>query len=209
MTLAQTERHALADLFGTLGPDQPTLCEGWDTKDLLIHLIVRDGRPDVIIGKVIKPLAGHAEKVEADFAERPWADLISIYRDGPPGWNPAGWGKLDELVNGGEMFIHHEDARRGQPNWKPRVFDAATTETLAGLVDSGFSKLMLRKSEVGVQAKLPTGRTVELKKGPQMVTISGEPGEIILYLSGRRAVEVELGGDPDGIAIFDGVKKGL
>jgi uncharacterized protein (TIGR03085 family) len=158
---------------------------------------------------MIKPLAGHADKVEADYAARPWTDLIAAYRNGPPAWNPMGWGKIDELANGGEMFIHHEDARRGQPNWKPRVFDAATTETLTGMVDSGMSKLMLRKSSVGVQAVLPTGRTVELKKGPRTVTLTGEPGEILLYLSGRHAAEVELTGDPDAIAAFGGVKKGL
>jgi uncharacterized protein (TIGR03085 family) len=107
------------------------------------------------------------------------------------------------------MFIHHEDARRGQPNWKPRVLDSATTETLAEMVDSGISKLVLRKSSVGVQVKLPTGRTIELKKGPKTVTMSGEPGEILLYLAGRRAAEVELSGDPDAIAAFDGVKKGF
>ena len=208
MTLAQTERHALADLFGTLGPDQPTLCEGWDTKDLLIHLIVRDGRPDVAIAKMVKPLAGHADKIQAEYAARPWAELIDVYRSGPPGWNPMGWGKVDELANGGEMFIHHEDARRGQPDWKPRVFDSATSATLAGMVDSGMSKLMLRNSPVGVQAKLPTG-TVQLKKGPQPVTVSGEPGEILLYLSGRRVAEVDLTGDPEGIAKFGGVKKGF
>ena len=120
-----------------------------------------------------------------------------------------GWGKVDELANGGEMFIHHEDARRGQPEWKPRVFDSATTATLAGMVDSGMSKLMLRNSPVGVQAKLSTGRTVELKKGPKTVTVSGEPGEILLYLSGRPTAEVDLTGDPEGIAKFGGVKKGF
>jgi hypothetical protein len=41
MNLATTERAALADLFVTLGPDQPTLDEGWDTRDLLVHLLVR------------------------------------------------------------------------------------------------------------------------------------------------------------------------
>ena len=46
MNLAKSERAALADLFVTLGPDQPTLCEGWDTKDLLVHLLVRERRPD-------------------------------------------------------------------------------------------------------------------------------------------------------------------
>jgi len=48
-----------------------------------------------------------------------------------------------------------------------------------------------------------------LKKGPQPVTVSGEPGEILLYLSGRRVAEVDLTGDPEGIAKFDGVKKGF
>ena len=38
MSLARTERAALADLFEQVGPDQPTLCEGWQTLDLLIHL---------------------------------------------------------------------------------------------------------------------------------------------------------------------------
>ena len=42
MSLAQSERAQLADLFVTLGPDQPTLCEGWDTQDLLVHLLVRE-----------------------------------------------------------------------------------------------------------------------------------------------------------------------
>ena len=57
-----------------------------------------------------------------------------------------GWGKLEELSNGGEMFIHHEDARRGQPDWKPREFDAETAAALENMVGSGLSKFALRKS---------------------------------------------------------------
>ncbi len=38
---APIERAALADLMAELGPDAPTLCEGWTTRDLAAHLVVR------------------------------------------------------------------------------------------------------------------------------------------------------------------------
>src|SRR5664279_3478295 len=210
MNLAQSERAALADLFATLGPDQPTLCEGWDTRDLLTHLLVRERRPDAALGAVVKPLQGWTQKVQDGYAGRPWTELIEDYRSGPPGWNPAGWGKIDELTNSGEMFIHHEDARRGQPEWAPREFDPATTEQLAKMVGSGFSKLMVRKSPVGIHALLPNEQTVELKSGCPAVTIAGEPGEILLWLAGRDATKVELTGDRDAVeTLSTTLKRGL
>ena len=39
------ERHELSDLLDQLGPDQPTLCEGWTTADLAAHLVVRERDP--------------------------------------------------------------------------------------------------------------------------------------------------------------------
>ena len=209
MNLAKSERAALADLFVTLGPDQPTLCEGWDTKDLLVHLLVRERRPDAAAGNYVKPLQGWTEKVAAGYAEQPWTELIDEYRSGPPIWNPMGWGKLDELSNGGEMFIHHEDARRGQPNWKPREFDPETAAALENMVGSGLSKFALRKSTVGVVAQLPSGRTITLKEAEPMVTLAGEAGEIILWLAGRSAAEVELTGDEHAVATLQASERGL
>lgn len=58
MTLARSERSALADLLEQVGPAQPTLCAGWDTEDLLAHLLVRERRPDAAAGMLIIPLAG-------------------------------------------------------------------------------------------------------------------------------------------------------
>ena len=49
-SLARTERSALADLLDQIGPDQPTLCEGWTTRDLAAHLIARERRPDTLPG---------------------------------------------------------------------------------------------------------------------------------------------------------------
>ena len=120
-----------------------------------------------------------------------------------------GWGKLEELSNGGEMFIHHEDARRGQPNWKPREFDPETAAALENMVGSGLSKFALRKSTVGVVAQLPSGRTITLKEAEPMVTLAGEAGEIILWLAGRSAAEVELTGDEQAVAALRASERGL
>ena len=209
MSLAQSERSALADLFVHLGPDQPTLCEGWQTRDLVTHLIIRERRPDAAIGTVVKPMQGWTSKVAAGYAERPWSELVEEFRSGPQKWNPLRWNKIDEVANGAEMFIHHEDARRGQPGWTPRVLDEQTTHTLIGLLDSPLSKLSLRKSAVGVVAQLPGGRTIDLKSGEPAVTIAGEPGEILLWLSGRAACRVELQGDPSDVDAVSAVRRGV
>jgi uncharacterized protein (TIGR03085 family) len=209
MNLAKTERAALADLFLTLGPDQPTLCEGWDTQDLLIHLLVRENNPAGAIGQRVSLLHGAAEKAEADYAKRPWTELVEKYRSGPPGWNPTSWGKLDDLTNGGEMFIHHEDARRGQVGWEPRHLDAAATTELTKMVASGMSRLGLRRSPVGVVAVMPGSEPVTLKSGEPAVTITGEPGELILWISGRDACKVDFDGDAGAIGTVTSLKRGF
>ncbi|WP_254185823.1 hypothetical protein [Nocardioides panacis] len=42
---AQLERTALCDTALQVGEDGPTLCDGWDVKDLVVHLLVREGSP--------------------------------------------------------------------------------------------------------------------------------------------------------------------
>ena len=39
---AQIERQELCDLFESVGPDHPTLCEGWSSADLAAHLVLRE-----------------------------------------------------------------------------------------------------------------------------------------------------------------------
>jgi uncharacterized protein (TIGR03085 family) len=209
MNLARSERSALADLFVTLGPDQPTLCEGWDTKDLLIHLLVRERSPLGSVGGRVPLLKPFTDKAAAEYAKRPWSELIDEYRSGPPLWNPAVWGKVDELTNSGEMFIHHEDARRGQVGWEPRRFDAKTVAQLAKMVSSGLSKLAVRKARCGVVAELPGGRIVNLKSGEPTVTVAGEPGELVLWLSGRDACNVDFSGDQAAVATLTAIKRGV
>src|ERR1700716_221246 len=124
MGVAKDERSALCDLFTELGPDQPTLCDGWRTRDLAAHLVLRERRPDAAAGIMIKALAGHTQRVQDSYAARPWPELVELVRSGPPAWWPTAIDAVDEAVNAAEFFVHHEDVRRGQPGWEPRPPDA-------------------------------------------------------------------------------------
>ena len=53
--LAQTERAALCDTALQVGEDQPTLSGEWTVKDLVVHLLVREGSP-AAVGILVKPL---------------------------------------------------------------------------------------------------------------------------------------------------------
>ncbi len=209
MTLAHAERLALADLLNEAGPDRPTLCEGWRTKELLAHLLVRERRPDAGLGALIRPLAGHLRSVTEAFQRRPWTEQVALLRSGPPGWNPMGWGKLDELANAGEMFIHHEDARRGVPDWKPRAFDSATTAELTQMIGSRAMRIVLRGIKCGVSAELPDGSKITMKTGEPEVVVHGAPGEVLLWAFGRDASEVELTGSDAAISAANGAHRGM
>jgi len=60
MSLTANERAELCDLFQQVGPDAPTLCEGWNTRDLLAHMLVRERRPDAAIAIVVPFFREHA-----------------------------------------------------------------------------------------------------------------------------------------------------
>ena len=52
MTFAKSERAELCDLFDRVGPDAPTLCQGWATHDLAAHLWIRETDPVGVSGLV-------------------------------------------------------------------------------------------------------------------------------------------------------------
>ncbi|MGO1949015.1 MAG: TIGR03085 family metal-binding protein [Mycobacteriaceae bacterium] len=199
MTISHDERVALADLLLSLGPDQPTLCEGWDTRDLAIHLVLREHRLDATAGMFVKPLSGHLDKVSAEYAEKPYEELVESYRNGPPTWNPM---KLaDKVINLGENFVHHEDARRGGGEWSPRDLPAGTRDALWKLA-SQSARSMVRSS--GATVKLVRtdgdGGSVTVGSGDPEVVLHGDAGELVLWLYGRdKACDVTIEGPVDKV----------
>jgi uncharacterized protein (TIGR03085 family) len=184
---AQYERAALCDHFAEVGPDAPTLCGDWRTRDLAAHLVLRERRPDAAIGIVVSfgPLAGHTARVQRALAARPWSELVALVRSGPPVWSPIRPAAVDRLANTVEYFVHHEDVRRASPGWSPRALDPDEQTALAAPLSR--AKLLVRRSPVGLRLERPDGTVAGSKAGPRTVTVRGEPGELLLFAWGRQA----------------------
>src|ERR1700691_4994808 len=119
MTAAQRERSALVSTFRQVGPDAPTLCAGWKTRDLAAHLVVRERSLDATPGIFLLFLAAYPQKVQNKGAQSTsWDGLVNLVASGPPIYSP--FKLLDSVATLGEMFIHHEDVRRAVDGWQPR-----------------------------------------------------------------------------------------
>lgn len=208
MGVARDERQALCDLFAELGPDAPTLCRGWQTKDLAAHLVVRERRPDASPGILIKPLARYVKRVQDSYAAKPWAELVDLVRSGPPVYSPFAIKAVDRMVNTAEFFVHHEDVRRARAGWQPRPPDPKR-DAATWAVTRRAGRMLLRRSPVGIVLRRPDGAEVVARRGPNQVSISGEPGELLLFAYGRDEVKIDFDGEQSSIGVVQGLRRGL
>jgi len=207
--VARQERQGICDLFLEVGPDAPTLCSGWTTRDLAAHLVVRESRPDAALGIVIKPLAGHGAAVQTKVAARAWPELVRDVREGPPLLSPFRLPGVQGVADPVEFTIHHEDVRRAQPEWVPRVLPAGEQDLLwARLTRMG--RLLARTSPVGVALRRSdTGEMSVAKAAQPSVTLIGQPLELLLRLYGRHECIVEVEGSAEAVSRFDTARFGM
>lgn len=197
--LAHADRVRLCDLMLEVGPAAPTLCEGWTTKDLAAHLVARDRRPDSVPGLVVERLSGWSEKVRAGELRRDYPALVAALRAGPPAWSPLAWARLDRLGNTHEMFVHYEDVRRARPGWEPRILDAQDEDDLWRVL-GWFAGRAFSRAPVGVVLRRPDGTTHAVGRRTPVVTVTGSPGELLLFAFGRQDhAKVDLDGDPAAV----------
>jgi len=210
VSFADAERAYLADALERLGPDAPTLCEGWDTRDLAIHLVIRERRPDAVPGMVVAGLAPWTDKVMNARRHDPYAELVAKVRMGPPVWSPFAVSGVAGLANALEFFVHHEDVRRAQPGWEPRELDADVEDLIWSRLRRQ-ARVMLRNAPVGVTLRREdNGAEAVAKASTPVVTVTGQPGELLLYAFGRRsAARVKLTGDAGAIARLEAADVGL
>jgi len=203
-SFARSERHQLCDLMLEVGPDAPTLCDGWNVIDLAAHLVVREhdvwAAPGIVVGGPFRSLLEQAMKRRrTQGLER----LVELIRDGAP--------RIYELLPAGaqlsEYFIHHEDVRRANGRG-PRTGLADLDEALARLLRAAGARLLSRV-ETGVDVVWNGGVLYRHGSDPRAV-LSGRPGELLLYLTGRgRAAEVELSGEPAAVAALETARLGV
>ncbi|WP_128429150.1 TIGR03085 family metal-binding protein [Streptomyces cyaneus] len=209
-TFAKRERLLLADLLEAEGPDAPTLCEGWTTRDLAAHVVVRERRPDAAAGILIKPLAPRLDKAMEEFAAKPYEELIQLIRTGPPRFSPFQLKQIDEASNTIEFYVHTEDVRRAQPDWTPRELDPVFQDALWSRLERS-ARLMGRSAPTGLVLRRPDGQTAVAHRGTPVVTVTGEPSELLMFSYGRQsAAKVDLDGDKDAIAkLHEGKQLGI
>jgi uncharacterized protein (TIGR03085 family) len=206
VSIAQRERAALVETMRNVGPDAPTLCEGWTTRDLAAHLVIREYRPDAAPGILIPFFAGHTEKVQNEVAEQTeWAQLLDKVAAGPPVYSPLKL--LDPVANIGEMFIHHEDVRRAQPGWTPRTLEPALTKSLRRTLPL-MARMTLSKAPGRVALRSLEGKTVLIAGQGPAVTVTGAPEELLLFAVGREA-HVDFEGDAAAVQAVQNASKGL
>jgi uncharacterized protein (TIGR03085 family) len=195
---ASEERKALADALQAAGPDAPTLCEGWLTRDLAAHLVLRERRPDAAAGILLKPLNGYNKKVQERLAAGDYAELVGKVRR-PQSFSLLRIGALEEAMNLVEFYVHHEDVRRAAGEHSPRALPPGYVDALRKRV-RGSAKLSARRFP-GTIVVEPTGMApFEAGAGGERVEVAGDPGELLLFFTGRqRVAQVSVQG-PDAVA---------
>lgn len=210
--LARAERARISAELTARGPDQATLCEGWTDYHMAAHLVVREWKPWAAIGIVAAPLHRlHDGAIERSMAKHSYEELVARIRKGaPPWWKPA-----EGLTNFGEYFVHVEDVRRGAGDHTPRPRDEIAD------IEAGLWKMLGRSAKLAVRSAKGIGITLENDLGDRhevraapgggdTVEIVGRPGEIQLYLMGRKgAAQVELRGPATAVAVLADASLGI
>lgn len=192
------ERAQLCLRFDELGPDAPTLCEGWTTADLAAHLVIRErnpaAAPGILLGDKVAALGRITEAAMAREKAKGYDRVVERVRTGPP-LGPFRVPGLRTQINLVEYAVHHEDVRRAN-GMAPRDGIDDLQDALWGL----FVRLVrfaLRgvPDGVGVALARPGGSPEVVKRGDRQVRATGEPIELLLWGYGRGArAQVDFAG---------------
>lgn len=192
----QREGAAVGERILSVGADSPTVWPGLPVRAYLINMLAR-----------VYPttLGQHGEEL----SEWSLEDLVEQVRRRPERRVP--WPIRNRLL-GMNLFIVHEDIRRAQPGWEPRLLSPDNQLALAlGLQSIPVHKPReLKAAGIPVSAAPEVAASVpgappfpefELIRGPDPVTVSGPVGELVLYCYARGAFarDVCLDGPPEKV----------
>jgi uncharacterized protein (TIGR03085 family) len=195
-------RADFAAVSRQVGPEAPTLCEGWLTGDVLLHMNLIERRWDswvsVALGRRIDAVQRYYDQLVARERSRPWEEQVVMIERGPRS-NPLRSQSVRDMMMPREYLIHTEDIRRANGI---EVAVSADAQDVAWSRLPGLAKRMFMTSDpYGVALERPDGRRHVLKNGSSVAVLRGEPLELLLHVFGRTSVtKVELVGDPEAVA---------
>ncbi|MDR8018927.1 TIGR03085 family metal-binding protein [Nesterenkonia aerolata] len=198
---AAAERQALVAALREKGPAAATLCEGWTTHDLAVHVVARDSRPHLVLGRGLPVVGSKAQEQYRSFEGLSFAELVDRIGDGVPSWHPARSRSVDDAMNTLEFFVHTEDVLRG---------DDHSTGADAGPEGSSALQPHRRRLSPSLQRRLwkQASRTLLMAAARKrrrrityispgygsvthgafrdpMISLEGAPSELVLWAFGR------------------------
>ncbi|MFP7364634.1 TIGR03085 family metal-binding protein [Corynebacterium callunae] len=206
MKLSAFEREALKDALLEKGPDAPTLCGEWKTRDLAVHLLVREQHPLSFLRSQLPVGGDPAEELTEQNLERPYEDVVYEWAAGPKGLNP--WRALDSIGNAMEHFIHHEDVRRGALTpgelVEEREISPEHARELHRLLKMSAPRFIKADRPVilaptGMPRIVYNDKSGVSKDGQSVIRVQGGVGELILWIYGRKVVNVDIEGDTSNL----------
>ncbi|MCL4449526.1 MAG: TIGR03085 family metal-binding protein [Actinobacteria bacterium] len=226
------EREMLCQTLQEVGPNGPTLCQGWNASDLAAHLLVREHNPLTLPGMAFDKafggiLAGYTSAAMRRAQLSGFDDMISRLRLGPPLlYRMKG---PSALINLAENWIHHEDLLRADDTGtcaacdhkeQHRELDDTLWKVIgfygyiASLRLKGVSLRLLgadgQSKHIGKSRVISHGGDKAGNGESNVVTLEGAPGDIVLYLTGRqKAASISVDASPHAMEILNSAKLGL
>ncbi len=159
-----------------------------------------------------KPLAGLLERRMADTKQRwEFTELVDRIRNGPARFSVFALPGVDEPANTTEFFVHHEDVRRAGES--PRMSRELGSEVedwmwrrlkLLGRAFFRHALVGVVLERLGSDASTGDPDVIRVVSGTPIVTIVGQPSELLLFAHGRTGVaEVKLVGEPEAIDLLN------
>lgn len=192
-----SERQALVTALQEKGPEADTLCEGWNTHDLAVHVVARDARPDLVFGQDL-PLVGDAARAGYQkYEQLSFSELVDRIDAGVPAWHPAQARPVDEALNTVEFLVHTEDVLRAGPEADSRPRRDIPAEVRQKVWDQASRTVFLGAARTRRQRitylSPGYGSVTHGRSGEPMIVIEGAPEELVLWAFGRDEVaEVQI-----------------
>lgn len=196
---ASEQRQALVSALRAVQADSPTLCEGWTAQDLALHIVIRDSRPDILLGQSLPLIGPRARRAAQTLRATGYENLIQRVEKGPPAAAPQSLRPVADAMNTAEFYIHAQDVLRAGPDAvgsQPGISEESRRRIWRQAA-SVFFPLAARKQGRRITFSSPDHGAVTRgsARSPELL-LRGAPEELALWASGRdehAVVEVDEG----------------
>jgi len=195
----EAEQRAVHATLTDIGPDAPTLCTGWTTRELAAHLatgvmlggaLAVGGR--LLIARVPVRMGAAGARVNDRLvrARRSFDASLARLARRPPALVTT---KTTAPITLAELWVHHEDVRRAN-GMGPRPEPAE----LAAAVDFLVRYQRRLFAAAGLTVIVLDGRVDVTGARGGTASVHGPAGELLVWLAGRRpASTATITGDDD------------